>query len=62
MNELSKEKTSPGDLLRMTAEVAAAYVGNNSLPASQLPDVIKTIYSSISKPGARKGTPRAAKK
>jgi len=48
MNELSKEKTSPGDLLRMTAEVAAAYVGNNSLPASQLPDVIKTIYSSIS--------------
>jgi predicted transcriptional regulator len=48
MNELSKEKTSPGDLLRMTAEVAAAYVGNNTLPASQLPDVIKTIYSSIS--------------
>jgi predicted transcriptional regulator len=32
----------------MTAEVAAAYVGNNSLPASQLPDVIRTIYSSIS--------------
>ncbi len=48
MNELSREKTSPGDLLRMTAEVAAAYVGNNTLPASQLPDVIKTIYSSIS--------------
>jgi predicted transcriptional regulator len=48
MNELSKEKASPGDLLRMTAEVAAAYVGNNTLPASQLPDVIKTIYSSIS--------------
>jgi predicted transcriptional regulator len=32
----------------MTAEVAAAYVGHNTLPASQLPDVIKTIYSSIS--------------
>jgi predicted transcriptional regulator len=47
MNELSKEKASAGDLLRMTAEVAAAYVGNNTLPASQLPDVIKTIYSSI---------------
>ncbi len=48
MTEISREKTSPGDLLRMTAEVAAAYVGNNALPASQLPEVIKTIYSSIS--------------
>jgi predicted transcriptional regulator len=48
MTENSKEKASAGDLLRMTAEVAAAYVGNNSLPASQLPDVIRTIYSSIS--------------
>jgi predicted transcriptional regulator len=48
MSETIKEKASAGDLLRMTAEVAAAYVGNNALPADQLPDVIKTIYSSIS--------------
>lgn len=48
MTEIAKEKSNAGDLLRMTAEVAAAYVGNNSLPASQLPEVIKTIYSSIS--------------
>lgn len=48
MSETIKEKASAGDLLRMTAEVAAAYVGNNSLPAAQLPEVIKTIYSSIS--------------
>jgi predicted transcriptional regulator len=48
MTDISKDKASAGDLLRMTAEVAAAYVGNNSLPASQLPDVIRTIYSSIS--------------
>ena len=48
MTQTSKEKTNAGDLLRMTAEVAAAYVGNNALPASQLPDVIRTIYSSIS--------------
>ena len=44
----TKEKASAGELLRMTAQVAAAYVGNNSLPASQLPEVIRTIYSSIS--------------
>src|SRR5262245_37643051 len=48
MTENTKEKTNAGDLLRMTAEVAAAYVGNNSLPAAQLPEVIRTIYSSIS--------------
>jgi predicted transcriptional regulator len=48
MSETTKEKASAGDLLRMTAEVAAAYVGNNALPAAQLPEVIKTIYSSIS--------------
>ena len=47
MNEALKEKANAGDLLRMTAEVAAAYVGNNALPATQLPEVIKTIYSSI---------------
>src|SRR5690606_26612749 len=48
MAEPSNEKISTGELLRMTAEVAAAYVGNNALPASQLPEVIRTIYSSIS--------------
>jgi predicted transcriptional regulator len=48
MTDTTKDKASGSDLLRMTAEVAAAYVGNNSLPASQLPDVIRTIYSSIS--------------
>ena len=48
MTETSKEKANAGELLRMTAEVAAAYVGNNALPASQLPEVIRTIYSSIS--------------
>ena len=48
MTENSKEKANAGELLRMTAEVAAAYVGNNALPASQLPEVIRTIYSSIS--------------
>jgi predicted transcriptional regulator len=48
MSDTTKEKASAGDLLRMTAEVAAAYVGNNPLPAAQLPEVIKTIYSSIS--------------
>jgi predicted transcriptional regulator len=48
MSDTVKDKTSAGDLLRMTAEVAAAYVGNNPVAAAQLPEVIKTIHSSIS--------------
>lgn len=34
-------------LLRMTADVAAAYVGNNPVPASQLGELIKTIHASL---------------
>ena len=41
------DKDPTPDLLRMTAEVAAAYVSNNTLPASDLTEVIKTIYSSL---------------
>jgi len=45
------------DLLRMTTEVAAAYVSNNNLPSSQLPEVIKTIHESLASLG---GAPVAA--
>ena len=41
------EKISAEDLLRMTSEVAAAYVSNNSLAAAQLPEVIRTIHASL---------------
>src|SRR5215470_1830883 len=41
------DKISPEDLLRMTSEVAAAYVSNNSLTAAQLPEVIRTIHASL---------------
>ena len=38
---------SAEELLRMTTEVAAAYVSNNNLPSSQLPEVIKTIHDTL---------------
>lgn len=41
------DKISQEDLLRMTSEVAAAYVSNNSLSAAQLPEVIRTIHASL---------------
>jgi predicted transcriptional regulator len=40
-------KIADDELLRMTADVVAAYVSNNSLPTAQLADVISTVYTSL---------------
>jgi len=47
MNEDIRGKVSDEDMLRMTTEVVSAYVGNNMLPAAQIPEVIRTVYSSL---------------
>ena len=44
-----QQKAEQGDILRMTAEVVAAYVGNNSLSATQLPEVINTVYGTFNR-------------
>ena len=31
----------------MTADVVAAYLGNNTLPATEIPSVINTVYGSL---------------
>lgn len=36
-----------GDLLRMTAEIVSAYVGQNTLPSQQLPEVINSVYLTL---------------
>ncbi|MGH6932521.1 MAG: MucR family transcriptional regulator [Dongiaceae bacterium] len=41
------DKISAEELLRMTADMAAAYCSNNSVEAAQLPDVIRTIHTSL---------------
>ena len=35
------------DILSLTADIAAAYVSNNSVPASEVPTVIQTIYRAL---------------
>jgi predicted transcriptional regulator len=40
-------KMSEDELLRMTADVVAAYVSNNTLPTTQLAEVISAVYSSL---------------
>lgn len=47
MAETGTPKIAEEELLRMTADVVAAYVGNNTLPTAQLGEVINAVYSSL---------------
>jgi len=58
-NEKSKS-VSDEEMLRMTASVVSAYVGNNSLTPTQIPDVIKTVYGSLTSLGRAGGGGRDA--
>src|SRR5213082_3866220 len=47
MAESAAPKTPEDDLLRMTADVVAVYVSNNTLATAQLADVIHAVYNSL---------------
>jgi predicted transcriptional regulator len=47
MAELAAPKTAEDELLRMTTEVVAAYVSNNTLGTAQLGDIIHAVYNSL---------------
>ncbi len=47
MTEQAPHNVAEEELLRMTADVVAAYLGNNTLPTAQLPDVIRAVYLSL---------------
>ena len=53
--ESMQQKAERGEILRMTAEVVAAYVGNNSLPATKLSDVINTVYGTLNRVNGKNG-------
>jgi len=55
MVENSVNITSRGEILRMTTDVVAAYVGNNALPAGQVCDVINTVFGSLKNLGENGG-------
>jgi predicted transcriptional regulator len=42
------ESASEAGLTRLTADVVAAYVSNNAVPAGQLADLIRSVHSSLS--------------
>lgn len=47
MAETAPTKVAEEELLRMTADVVAAYVSNNPLPTAQLAEVINAVYGSL---------------
>ncbi len=47
MTEQAPNKVAEEELLRMTADVVAAYLGNNTLPTGQLPEVIRAVFLSL---------------
>ena len=48
MNEESPELVARDEILRMAVDIVAAYVSNNQLPSTQIPDVIDTVFRSLS--------------
>ena len=47
MADQASEQLPSSELLRMTADVVAAYVRNNSLATSDLPGIISTVHTSL---------------
>lgn len=57
MRQNTGEITASSDgVLRMTADVVSAYLGNNTLPAAQIPEVINTVYLSLSRIEGKKAS------
>ncbi len=48
MKESTPEIVSREDVLRMAADVVAAYLSNNKMPTGGVPEVINTVFESLS--------------
>ena len=48
MDREDSTKMSQADLLRMTAQIVSSYVSHNDIPGSQIPDVIRSTYTTLS--------------
>jgi len=48
MSDNSIDLASDNPMLGLAADIVTAYVSNNSVTSAELPDVIKTVYSTLS--------------
>jgi len=62
MSEQTENPGSNDDLLRMTADVVTAYVGNNTVAPTELADVIRTVHASLQQAQASETTVAASPK
>lgn len=53
-------KPSSDDLLRMTAQMVAAYLRKNSVPTAQITEVINSVYGSLRVIEGRTNAPKPA--
>ena len=65
MSNANEDHKNNNELLRMTAKIVASYVGNNSLSADQVSEIIRTVSSALKQlrqgeNGAHKATGRPA--
>jgi predicted transcriptional regulator len=51
---------SPSDLIRLTTDIVAAYLGRNAVAPSAVPDVLAQIYQALSRLGEVEVAPIAA--
>ncbi len=49
------EQVSSADLLKLTADIVAAHVSNNKLPANDLPQLISQVHASLTDTGSAAG-------
>ncbi len=47
MSEANEDQKNDNELLRMTAKIVASYVGNNSLSADQVPEIVRTVSAAL---------------
>lgn len=48
MTEENKNQSNSSEIMQMAVDIVSAYVGNNSISAAQVPEVINSVYASLS--------------
>lgn len=59
---MTEEKVERAELLELTSEIVAAYAGKNALPSSDLPQLIQTVFDTLSGVGAPQAAPEPEQK
>ncbi|WP_300552052.1 MucR family transcriptional regulator [Maricaulis sp.] len=47
MNETAQAEIDKEELLRMTTDIVASYLSHNSMPAENVPDLIKSVHQTM---------------